>query len=514
MCAVQLLRVTVHERITAAAEDFLLFLETRKETAEIPDLRTLLNQRLTAAAEEILGLFEKTVAEYEDKVHQSEKEMCRQRNLLNIVLNPEVKLHRAVLPQQLMVIKEEVPPEQQECSPSLDQDEPEHQHIKEEQEELPTSQERGQHQSMQEADITKLLFTPVTVKSEDDEEKAESSQGYQRPTEENGEAEPLSSSSSEHIETETDGEDCVGSEPARNLDPVGELQPAIDGQLLSSHSSEPETEDSEDDQGETRECASCFKTSNDTLFSHDRSNIVAKPSLCLKRKHTGEKPLSCSVCDKNCKHRVNFKIHMMMHKRAKPYSCSVCGKSFTLEVNLEAHMRVHAGKKPFSCSVCGESFTKKQSVNIHMRVHTGEKPFSCSVCGKSFTLKQNVSAHMRIHTGEKPFSCSVCGKCFTEKQKVNRHMRIHTGEKPFSCSVCGKCFTEKQKVNRHMRIHTGEKPFSCLFCSKGFTRKDDFNRHMTIHTGEKSFHCSVCGRSFRRREHVRSHKCAGESSSR
>ncbi|XP_029901368.1 uncharacterized protein LOC115354949 isoform X3 [Myripristis murdjan] len=95
MCAVQLLRVTVHERITAAAEDFLLFLETRKETAEIPDLRTLLNQRLTAAAEEILGLFEKTVAEYEDKVHQSEKEMCRQRNLLNIVLNPEVKLHRA-----------------------------------------------------------------------------------------------------------------------------------------------------------------------------------------------------------------------------------------------------------------------------------------------------------------------------------------------------------------------------------------------------------------------------------
>ncbi|KAM3850110.1 uncharacterized protein ACN63O_020098, partial [Diretmus argenteus] len=65
--------------------------------------------------------------------------------------------------QQLLVSKEEVPPEQQQ-SPSLDQENPETPHIKEEQE----SQEGEQLQGLEEADITKFPFTPVPVKSEDD----------------------------------------------------------------------------------------------------------------------------------------------------------------------------------------------------------------------------------------------------------------------------------------------------------------------------------------------------------
>ncbi len=91
----QLLRVSVHERISAAAEDFLLRVEKGEEAAEIPALRALLTERLTAAAEEIVGLFEETVAEYEDRVERSEREICRQRRLLDAVLKPEVKLHRA-----------------------------------------------------------------------------------------------------------------------------------------------------------------------------------------------------------------------------------------------------------------------------------------------------------------------------------------------------------------------------------------------------------------------------------
>ena len=90
----QLLRVSVHERISAAAEDFLLQVEKGEETAEIP-LRALLTERLTAAAEEIVGLLEETVAEYEDRVERSEREICRQRRLLDAVLKPEVKLLRA-----------------------------------------------------------------------------------------------------------------------------------------------------------------------------------------------------------------------------------------------------------------------------------------------------------------------------------------------------------------------------------------------------------------------------------
>ena len=46
-----------------------------------------MKQRLTAAAEEIFELFERTIAEYEE-------ELCRQRKLLDAVLQPQVQLHR------------------------------------------------------------------------------------------------------------------------------------------------------------------------------------------------------------------------------------------------------------------------------------------------------------------------------------------------------------------------------------------------------------------------------------
>ncbi|XP_038592427.1 uncharacterized protein LOC119916467 [Micropterus salmoides] len=63
--------------------------------------------------------------------------------------------------QQLLVIKEETPSE---WSPSLDQEDPELLHIKEEQEKLWTSQEGEQLNGLEEADITRFPFTAVPVK--------------------------------------------------------------------------------------------------------------------------------------------------------------------------------------------------------------------------------------------------------------------------------------------------------------------------------------------------------------
>nr|XP_033493166.1 glutamic acid-rich protein-like [Epinephelus lanceolatus] len=98
-------------------------------------LRALVKQRLTAAAEEIFGLFERTIAEYEEQLCRSKEENERQRKLLDAVYNPQLRLHRAEVQQQLLVVKEEVPPEQQEWSSSVEQEDPEPPHIKEEQEE-------------------------------------------------------------------------------------------------------------------------------------------------------------------------------------------------------------------------------------------------------------------------------------------------------------------------------------------------------------------------------------------
>ncbi|KAI3358992.1 hypothetical protein L3Q82_015374 [Scortum barcoo] len=207
-------------------------------------LRALVKQRLTAAAEEIFVLFERTIAEYEEELSRSKEENERQRKLLDAVFKPEVRLHRADV-QQLLVRKEEVPPEQQDWSSSLDQEDPEPPHIKEEQEEVWSSQEGEQLQGLEEADISKFPFTPVPVKSEDDEEKPQSSQLHQTHT--------------EQMETGADGEDCGGPEPARNSDPDQHLQPDADEK--TSDSSDPETDDS-DDWEETREAQSGLNCPN------------------------------------------------------------------------------------------------------------------------------------------------------------------------------------------------------------------------------------------------------------
>nr|XP_046273333.1 uncharacterized protein LOC124074434 [Scatophagus argus] len=531
MCAVQLLRVSVHERISAAAEDFLLQVEKGEEAAEIPALRALLTERLTAAAEEIVALFEETVAEYEDRAERSEREICRQRRLLDALLKPEVRLDRAVrdgltstallnskmrnrrhlsegrasasgpdsIPahpappptttvfpsdiQQPLLSKEEFPLEQQDWSSSLHQKEPpDPPHIKEEQEELWTSQEGDQLQGLEEADITKFTFTPVKSE-EDDEEDPQSSLLHQRQT--------------EQVKTEADGEDCGGPEPARSSDPDRHLEPVSEDNSVDSTA----TDDSDCDWTQTNNERSCVDAhrNNEAPEADAGSSVKERPfpcSYCGKRfslkgnlnrhirDHTGERPFPCTGCDKSFKDSGSLTAHMRCHTGEQPYSCLFCGKNFSGRGNMTRHMRIHTGEKPFTCSVCSKSFHVKEHLNRHMKYHTGEKPFSCTVCGKGCAQKTDLKKHMRVHTGEKPFSCPFCGKCCAEKGDLTKHMRVHTGEKPFSCNVCGKSCAQKGSLKIHMRVHTGEKPFSCSVCGKCFTVTGHLKRHMKLHTAD------------------------------
>ncbi|KAF7655349.1 hypothetical protein LDENG_00057420 [Lucifuga dentata] len=157
--------------------------------------------------------------------------------------------------QQLLV--------QQAWSFSVNQEESELLHVKEEQEELGTRQEGEKLQDLEEADVAKFTFTLVPVKTEDDEEKVHSSQLHQSQTEENRESEPRASSSAEQTETGAHVEDCGGSGPSMNLDPGSYLQPASDGS------------------------------------------------------HTGEKLFSCSSCGKNFTQSGNLKKHMRIHSGEK-----------------------------------------------------------------------------------------------------------------------------------------------------------------------------------------------------
>ncbi|XP_038580306.1 zinc finger and BTB domain-containing protein 49-like [Micropterus salmoides] len=316
----------------------------------LQSLKVFVQQRLAAAVEEIFGHFERTITEYEEELGR------RHRNLLDVGLKrPERKLRRAGCPGDL---QEEVPPEQQEWSPSLDQeDPPERPFIKEEEEELWSSQEGEQLPGLEEDDITKFPFTPAPVKSEDDEEKPQSSQLHQSQTE----------------QMEAGGEDCGGPEPARDSDPDRLLQFSSSDKATQSYKPEYKTEDSSetedsDDWEETRE------------------------------PHSGLNSLS------NEEASVSRRTHVTDDKQ---FSCSECGKRFGNKPNLRIHMKIHTGENSFSCLVCGIIFSEGGDLRRHMVVHTGKERFSCSICGKGFTLLKKRKKHkcvgrrsLRLHQSQ------------------------------------------------------------------------------------------------------------------
>ncbi|XP_041829669.1 gastrula zinc finger protein XlCGF57.1-like [Melanotaenia boesemani] len=422
--------------------------------------------------------------------------------------------------QPLLVIKEEVP------WSSLDQQDPEPLHIKEEEEELWTSQV-GEKLDGKETDISRFSFTAVTVKSEDDEEKPQSSQLHQIKTEDSRDTKPPTSSSDTQMKTEADGEVCGGPEPTMNLAPNNYLQQNTDeNEFFEAEvsidddedywqdplsDSESETEDGDRDWRETGEPNSgvnkdlgCSASKKSVTYS--TSGKDCESSLkSNKTVHAGRQTFVCSYCGKKIIYESDFKKHLRVHTGEKPYHCDICGKSFSQRGTLSNHMKIHTGEKPFTCNDCGKRFNKRAHLEMHMRIHTGEKPFSCNICGRRFHRNEHLKTHVGVHTGEKPFSCLICAKRFTRNTLLKTHMRVHTGEKPFACSDCGKRFNQRANLKTHMRVHTGEKPFSCVVCGKRFNQISNLKTHVRVHARKKPYPCDECGKKFNTETHLKTH---------
>uniref|UniRef100_A0A2H1VWX0 SFRICE_014246 n=1 Tax=Spodoptera frugiperda TaxID=7108 RepID=A0A2H1VWX0_SPOFR len=91
--------------------------------------------------------------------------------------------------------------------------------------------------------------------------------------------------------------------------------------------------------------------------------------------HLGKTIHKCPICNKPIASRANVDKHMMRihgQKKEKPrtHICQECGKAFTDKKALTQHEVIHSGERPLSCDICQQTFKQKASLYTHRkRVH-------------------------------------------------------------------------------------------------------------------------------------------------
>lgn len=109
--------------------------------------------------------------------------------------------------------------------------------------------------------------------------------------------------------------------------------------------------------------------------------------------------------------------------------CEYCGYRTRIRGNLRVHKRRHTGEKPFSCNICNATFAARYQLTTHNERHIDtklrRKRHMCEDCNLGFLSSRALYHHRPLHEEVKKYKCTLCEKSYAQAAGYAQHKRWH-----------------------------------------------------------------------------------------